>query len=133
MATSELAALPTGMRRVYRRFERWRSSRSSGRVAIPEALWAAAAELAREHGVTRTAQVLHLDGGKLKRRMQSGGRGREQRLRAPEFVEWVGPTMAGAAEHLIELEGPRGRMRIQWKGTTTPDLAALARTLWEPA
>ena len=39
----------------------------------------------------------------------------------------------GGAECLIELEGPRGKMRIQWKGSTTPDLAGLSRVLWESA
>ena len=34
---------------------------------------------------------------------------------------------------LIELEGPRGKLRIQWKGATAPDLAALSRVLWESA
>jgi len=46
-ATSEL---PLAMRKVHRRLERWRSKRT-GRARIPEALWAAAGELAREHGV----------------------------------------------------------------------------------
>ena len=32
---------------------------------------------------------------------------------------------------LIELEGRRGKMRIQWKGTTAPDLSGLSRALWE--
>ncbi len=34
---------------------------------MPEGLWKAAAEAAREHGVFRTGQVLHLEYGKLKR------------------------------------------------------------------
>ena len=39
----------------------------TGRLAIPDALWASAAELAREHGVFRTAKVLRLEYGMLKR------------------------------------------------------------------
>jgi hypothetical protein len=39
----------------------------------------------------------------------------------------------GLAECLIELEGPRGKMRIQWKGATAPDLAGLSPVLWESA
>ena len=39
----------------------------------------------------------------------------------------------GLAECLIELEGPRGKMRVQWKGATVPDLAELSRVLWESA
>jgi hypothetical protein len=37
------------------------------------------------------------------------------------------------AECVIELEGPRGKMRIQWRGATPPDLAGLSRVLWESA
>ena len=38
-------------------------------------------------------------------------------------MELVAPPTT-AAECLIELEGPRGKLRIQWKGSTAPDLAA---------
>jgi hypothetical protein len=61
---SELSDSPHNMRRLYRRFERWRSAQT-GRPPIPERLWAAAAELAREHGVFATAKALHLEYGKL--------------------------------------------------------------------
>lgn len=37
------------------------------------------------------------------------------------------------AECVMELEGPRGKMRISWKGTTPPDLSGLSRVLWELA
>jgi copper/silver efflux system protein len=47
------------------RFERWRKSHR-GRLPIPDALWRAAAELAKEHGVFRTAKVLRFDYTKLK-------------------------------------------------------------------
>ncbi len=122
-------AVPAGMRRVYRRFERWRSSHR-GRLPIPESLWASAAELAREHGVFRTAQVLHLDYGKLKRLVESGGRVAPTTA-PPAFVELMTPPAAGLSEWLVELEGPRGKMRLQWKGTTAPDLAGLSRAWWE--
>jgi hypothetical protein len=49
------------------------------------------------------------------------------------FVELVAPQTGGLSECLIELEGPHGKMRIQWKGTTAPDLAGLSRALWERA
>ena len=50
------------------RFENWRQNRR-GKQRIPEELWSAAIELARRNGVNPTAAALHLDGGKLKRRM----------------------------------------------------------------
>lgn len=127
--------VPMGMRKVYRRFERWRKSHV-GRLPIPEPLWRAAAEAANEHGVCRTAQVLRLEYGKLRQLAESAGPGR--RASAPKtprtsFVEVVASPASGGLECLIELEGPRGKLRIQWKGTTTPDLASLSRSLWESA
>jgi hypothetical protein len=129
------SAIPPGMRKVYGRFERWRKSHV-GRLPIPDRLWTAAAELAKEHGVCRTSQVLHLEYGKLRR--LAGSADPIRRTAAPKtpptsFVELVGPRVAGLSECLIELEGPRGKMRIQWKGTVAPDLAGLSRALWEPA
>jgi len=61
-----------------------------------------------------------------------------RRTPAPaEFLELVAlpgaPSGPGLSECLIELEGPRGKMRIQWKGATAPDLAGLGRALWESA
>jgi hypothetical protein len=54
--------VPAGMRRVCRRFERWRKGHKA-RMPIPEGLWASAAQAAREHGVFRTAKVLRLEYG----------------------------------------------------------------------
>ena len=127
--------IPVRMRKVHGRFERWRKSHT-GRLPIPKRLWAAAAELAKEHGVCRTAQVLRLEYGKLKRLAGSADRAsRSTRSRSPRtsFVELVAPQTIGVSECVIELEGSRGKVRIQWKGTTAPDLAGLSRALWEPA
>jgi len=123
--------IPKGMRKLQRRFERWRSAHP-GRPPIPEPLWTAAAELASEHGVFRTAQILRLDYNRLKRRVGSAGPVARRAAPSAAFVELLAPS-AGLAECRVELEGPRGRMRIQWKGTTAPDLAGLGRALWELA
>jgi hypothetical protein len=120
------------MRKLHRRFESWRRAHP-GRRPIPEPLWTAAAELAKKHGVFRTAQTLCLDYNRLKRRVGSAGPVARHTPPPAAFVELLAPPTAGLAECLVELEGPRGRMRIQWKGTTAPDLAGLGRALWEPA
>jgi len=130
MATKAQGEVPAGMQRIYRRFERWRKSHR-GRLPIPERLWASAAELAREHGVFRTAKVLHLEYGKLKHLAEAAGRSAP--AAATTFLELVPPQAAGLSECVIELEGPRGKMRIQWKGAAAPDLAGLGRAFWESA
>ena len=131
MATRTPLEIPIGMRRVCRRFDRWRKGHKA-RLPIPEALWAAAAIAAREHGVFRTAKLLRLEYGKLKRMMESAAATPGAASRTPTFLELM-PQPVSPMECLIELEGPRGKMRIQWKGASAPDLAGLSRTLWESA
>lgn len=49
------------------------ASSHTGRLPIPEPLWAAAVELAREHGILHTAKALRLEYGKLKRWVDAPG------------------------------------------------------------
>jgi hypothetical protein len=125
--------VPDGMRRVYGRFVRWRKLHT-GRLPIPDSLWASAAELAREHGVFRTAKVLRLEYGKLKRlAMASKPLSRTAARRAgpaPAFLELL-TAGAAASECLIEVDGPQGKLRIQWKGVTGTELAGFSRAWWE--
>ena len=93
--------IPVGMRRICRHFERWRNGHQ-GRLPIPVALWAAAAEVAREHGVFRTAKVLHLEYSKLKRMAESAAAPGAP-AQTPTLLELV-PQPVGPAECLIELE-----------------------------
>jgi hypothetical protein len=132
MTTKAVLEVSPGMQRIQRRFERWRSSHQ-GRLPIPEALWASAAAVAREHGVFRTAKILRLEYGKLKRMAESDAPAKRALAPPAEFLELVAPQTVGLSECVIELEGPRGKMRIQWKGTAAPDLAGLSRALWESA
>ena len=121
--------VPVEMEKVQRRFEQWRKARR-GRTPIPERLWAAAASLAREHGVNPTSQALGLEFNKLRSFVESGKTRRKKVTAAPRFLELVAaPT--GVTECVIELEGPRGKIRIEWKGAAAPDLAGLSRMLWD--
>ena len=129
MAIMAQLEVPAGMQRISRRFERWRRSHR-GRLPIPEGLWASAAAVAREHGVFRTAKVLRLEYGKLKRMAESADRN-PQSTTPTAFLELM-PQGVGPADCLIELEAPRGKMRIQWKGVTASGLAGLIRA-WESA
>ena len=108
-------AVPADLQELSGRFEDWRRTRR-GKLPIPEPLWAAAAELARSHGVCQTAQVLHLEYKKLKRLAEGEKISTRVRRRAPAtaaFMELVAPQPTAAAECVIELEGPRGKLHIQ--------------------
>ena len=116
---------------VQARFEEWRRVRQ-GRAAIPDELWSAAIELACKDGVNRTAAALHLDGGKLKRRMVEAGAIVEKPV-PPAFVELMAPGGGGLVEYTIELEGQHSKLRIHCKGATVAELADLGRALWDAA
>ena len=112
------------------RFENWRQSRR-GKQRIPDELWSVAIEVARRDGVNPTAVALHLDGGKLKRRMAAAD-SLPGKAMPPTFVELVAPSV-GLRECTIELEGRNTKLRIHWKGATAADVAALSRALWDAA
>ena len=128
MARRAQTEVPEAMQEVAEQFEQWRRSHS-GRRPIPEALWNRAADLARQYGVFRTSKVLRLDYSKLKRQMTPATA--PVPAPPPTFVELLAPHPS-ACECIIELEGPRGKMRIEWKGATVPDLCGLSRARWEP-
>src|SRR6266545_1892031 len=103
-------AVPTDLQELSVRFEDWRRTRR-GKLPIPEPLRAAAAELARSHGVCQTAQVLRLEYKKLKQLThgEAGGKPvRRRRAPAPAtFVELARPAAAAefgrgiVADHLL--------------------------------
>jgi hypothetical protein len=111
------------------RFDEWRQNRQ-GKGQIPDELWSAAIDLARKNGINQTAAELHLDGGKLKRLMMAKVTPTKA---APAFVELLAPRATSLPECTIELEGRRGKIRIQLKGASASDLAGLSRALWEAA
>ena len=115
--------------KLHARFEEWRDNRA-GLSAIPDELWLAAVEVARRDGIHRTAAALHLDGGKLKRRMVAADSA-SGKVKPPTFVELLTLHSSSQPACIIELEGRRGRLRIHWNGTTAADVAGLSRALWE--
>ena len=108
------------------RFEEWRRNRK-GKASIPDELWSAAVEVARREGVSRTSTELRVEWNHLKRRMAEV----PQQPGSPAFVELVAPRAESVPECMIELEGRRGKLRIQLKGASVSDLATLSRVLWE--
>ena len=113
------------------RFEEWRSNRK-GKARIPAELWSAAVEVARKEGINRTARELHVAWDDLKRRMETQG-GVAGQPGSPAFVELVSPPAQSVPECTLEVEGRQGKLRIQLKGASVSDLAALSRALFEAA
>jgi hypothetical protein len=66
----------------------------------------------------------------MKRRMATMGEVPRQ-PGSPAFVELVAPPTQSVPECTLEVEGRRGKLRIQLKGASASDLATLSRALCE--
>ena len=114
-----------------RQLDEFRRTQSTRRK-LPEPLWQAAVELARQHGVYAVAHPLRLDYVGLKKRL-GGSRRRRRRSAKASFVELVAPHPATLEQCVIEFESSRGgKMRIQWKASLPPDWSSLLRA-WREA
>lgn len=114
---------------VQSQFECWRRSRNRG-TRIPEALWRAAIETARKHGVSKTTQVLGLDYYALKKRLESplevSG---SEPVAGREFLEI--PLFASAPDCVLEMADAEGaRLRVELRGSAAAHCEALAQALW---
>jgi hypothetical protein len=119
--------IPEAILQLQRQLEQFRSAQPR-RTKLPESLWQAAVELARQHGVYPVAQPLRLDYTGLKRRL-GGVPIVGRKATKPSFVELIAPQ----EECVIEFESPSGnKMRIQWKASTPQDWASLLRA-WREA
>lgn len=97
------------------------------RTKLPESLWQAAVELARQQGVHAVSHPLRLDYTGLKKRL-GGDPSLRKKAPKPTFVELIAPPPATLEECIIEFEFSRGgKMRIQWKAAAPPDWASLMR------
>lgn len=121
------------LEQVERRFSRWRESRKQGQ-RIPTVLWAAAAGMAKQHGVHRVARELRLDYNGLKNRVGPVGPARGAAKIDAQFVELFGApasTVAPVCECAVELENARGaKMRVQLNGHGLAGLERLCSAFW---
>ena len=116
--------IPEPIVQLQRRLDELRSTRPH-RTKLPETVWQAAVELAREHGLYSVAHPLRLDYTQLKKRL-AGVVTVSRKAAAPAFVELIGSHPTAMSECMIEFESALGsKMRIQWKGTSGPDWTSL--------
>jgi hypothetical protein len=133
MRTRTVSAPGSQFERVQHRFDLWRKTRKRC-SPIPATLWSSAVELAREHGLHRTARALRLNYYSLKKRFPviAGAPCRPQR--EATFVELLPPGAAGPSACTIEMENAQGgKMKIHVQGLGGPDLAVLSDSFWRAA
>jgi hypothetical protein len=124
--------IPEPIAQLQRQLDQFRSTQP-GRTKLPESLWQAAVELAREHGVYAVAHPLRLDYMRLKKQLGGPPTSRQKKATKATFVELIPPDRTQLEKGVIELESAGGnKMRIQWKTTTPPDWTNLLRA-WRDA
>ena len=122
----ESTPIPEPIAQLQRQLEQFRSAQP-GRTKLPESLWQAAVELARQHGVYPVAHPLRLDYTRLKKRL-CGSPAFRRKATKPAFVELVAPSRAELEDCVIEFESSGGsKMRIRCKATAPPDWTTLLR------
>ena len=120
---------PMALKRVRRHLERWRRTRPYPRAPIPDRIWADAVALARQHGVYETARALPIHYGALKQHLEAADRTAVPRERS-RFVELTPrPSPTAGDDAVIEVDGPRGTVRIRVHGMGLTDLARLTRVI----
>ena len=128
MNRKSTAPIPEAIAQLQRQLDQFRSTRPA-RTNLPESVWQAAVELARQHGIYAAAHPLRLDYTRLKQRLNGiPSRSRKLKPGKPAFVELIGSGAAALPECMIEFESASGgKMRVQWKAAVPPDWASLLR------
>ena len=141
--------VPDSIRRLRERLQQFRGTHAK-RPRLPDELWQAAVEQARQHGIYTVARTLRLDYANLQRRLDvaplqkrfGGGGAKDAGVSAqqrrtvgrafaatpPTFVESARSAGAVSDEYVIEFESGNGlRMRVRWRGTM-PEWGSLLRS-----
>ena len=123
--------LPAKLARGRERFEKWRSTHKA-RTRFPGHLWSAAAKLAGEYGLNRTARTLRLDYKCLKKHIESTVPGDNSKTSVgSQFFQLLPSELTALVECAVECEDAKGaKIRIHLKGSELPDIAALSSVLW---
>lgn len=104
MAKDE-APIPTDLAEMKLKLAEWRSTQPL-RAPLPDSLWQSIIELARKHGLYRTAKSLPIDYGTLQRRCSRRPGLRRRTVGPPSFVELAAPPPppAGCVIELVRIE-----------------------------
>ena len=102
--------IPEAIVQLQRQLDQFRSAQPQ-RTKLPEPLWQAAVELARQHGIYAVAHPLRLDYMGLKRRL-GGVPALRRKASKPTFVELTAPNVVPLAEYAIDFECPSGQRRF---------------------
>jgi hypothetical protein len=113
------------------RLKAWRATRTPGQ-RIPEELWKSAAQLARVHGLSRTATILKLAYYDLQLRVRGAGVQRTRAVCPAPFVQLAPPAwpVGGAESGTLELTQTCGaRLTLRLPTASPKDLVPLVQLI----
>lgn len=125
MRRKQTKEVPQALHLARRELDQWRQ-RQSGRKRLPREFWEKAADLARVHGVNRTARTLGLKYASLCQHLETiPGDASASPPAAPAFLEFLPSRATGPClTCTIELDDGHGVMlRIHVPSATMADLA----------
>jgi hypothetical protein len=116
---------------VRHRLQEWRGSRRHG-ARIPEGVWIAAVKLAQKYRPSRIAHELGLDYDGLRRRLKTAQQhGTSEQETKPGFIELFPFAPTSHCACTLEIEDRHGaKMKLELKGASAGDVAAVSRALW---
>ena len=126
---TNIAATSPEIDQLRRQLQDWRNRHPRPR-RLPDSLWAAAVELARRHGVHRTARALGLDYTGLKNRLEN--KPVPEPAAPAAFVELLA-AQPSRRECTIEVESARGKLRVAIPNMGPSELMLLLRDWVGPA
>jgi hypothetical protein len=140
MVQKDSQTVVPSLEKVQHRFTAWRNAKRKGE-RIPKELWSSATELAREIGINRVANALHLDYTKLKHRVNghvpsktntkltTTGPASAAHADRPAFVEFAVDAVSRRAESVVEFEGRCGKITIRLAEHNPAEIVALVEAL----
>ncbi len=132
MARRPHTEVPADLRTLQKRLVVLRKGGRKRRRRIPEAIWGAAADQARSHGISLVARMLRLDYYTLKRRATAKPDSPTPvQTPSTKFVEIdfaPSPAMPGCTIELEDRSGTKMTMRLASGGVA--DLVTLAEAFW---
>ena len=94
--------VPEGIILLQRQLEQFRSSRPA-RTKLPESLWQAAVQLARQHGIHAVAHPLRLDYTRLKQRLSGMPEASQENKTNQRLSNWAGRPARRGVHHRVRI------------------------------